>query len=106
MYASYEDASFWPFLSAPTQGIRVDFVRAQHSSYAWSLADLDRLRVYGHRVHLLPNAGAGYSHTHAQLRPCMTQAGVGAAEQPSGSVLPVQCTAVKADQAWHVALLV
>ena len=58
LYASYEEASFWPFLSAPTQGIRVAFVRAQHSSYAWSGADLDRLRAYGHAVHFLPNAGA------------------------------------------------
>jgi pimeloyl-ACP methyl ester carboxylesterase len=57
MYASFEEASFWPFLSAPTQGIRVDFVRAQHSSYLWCSADLERLRAYGHRVHLLPHAG-------------------------------------------------
>ena len=58
MYASYEEASFWPFLSAPSQGIRVDFVRAQNSSYVWSVADLERLRAYGHSVHFLPNAGA------------------------------------------------
>ena len=68
MYASYEDASFWPFLSAPTQGICVDFVRAQQSSYIWSLADMDRLRAYGHRVHLLPNAGTGCFPTCAVQR--------------------------------------
>ena len=58
MYASFEEASFWPFLSAPSQGIRIDFVRAQNSSYVWSAADLERLHAYGHSVHLLPNAGA------------------------------------------------
>jgi hypothetical protein len=57
LYASYEEASFWPFLSAPTQGIEVDFVRAENSNYTWPIGDLDRLTAYGHRVHLLQHAG-------------------------------------------------
>ena len=57
MYRSYESRSFWPFLSAPTQGIYVTFVRAQHSSYFWSKADLDRLAAYGHGMHTLGDAG-------------------------------------------------
>ena len=57
MYRSYETHSFWPFLSAPTQGICVNFVRAEHSSYHWSEADLDRLAAYGHCVHTLNDAG-------------------------------------------------
>ena len=57
MYRSYESHSFWPFLSAPTQGIHVNFVRAQQSSYHWTKADLDRLTAYGHGVHTLSDAG-------------------------------------------------
>ena len=57
MYRSYETHSFWPFLSAPTPGIHVDFIRAQHSSYHWSKADLDRLAAYGHGVYTLADAG-------------------------------------------------
>lgn len=57
LYRSYEAHSFWPFLSAPTQGICVNFVRAEHSSYHWSEADLDRLAAYGHCVHTLSDAG-------------------------------------------------
>ena len=61
MYASYEALSYWPFLSAPTQGIRVDFVRAENSSYLWPAGDVERLKAYGHRVHHLPQAG-GAAH--------------------------------------------
>lgn len=61
MYASYEALSYWPFLSAPTQGIRVDFVRAENSSYLWPADDVERLKAYGHRVHHLPQAG-GAAH--------------------------------------------
>ena len=66
MYRSYESHSFWPFLSAPTQGICVTFVRAQHSSYQWSDADLDRLAAYGHCVHILSDAGLA-ALTHLPL---------------------------------------
>ena len=69
MYRSYETHSFWPFLSAPTQGICVNFVRAEHSSYHWSEADLDRLAAYGHCVHTLSDAGLlSTAASHAQ--PC------------------------------------
>ena len=57
---------FGPFLSAPTQGICVTFVRAQHSSYQWSDADLDRLAAYGHCVHILSDAGLA-ALTHLPL---------------------------------------
>ncbi|EIE20026.1 alpha/beta-hydrolase, partial [Coccomyxa subellipsoidea C-169] len=57
MYESYESLSYWPFLSAPTQGIKVDFVRAENSSYVWPMDDVERLKAYGHRVHHLPQAG-------------------------------------------------
>ena len=57
MYRSYEAHSFWPFLSAPTQGIHINFIRAQNSSYNWTRADLDRLAAYGHGVHTLVEAG-------------------------------------------------
>lgn len=73
MYVSYENLSYWPFLSAPTQGIKVDFVRAENSSYIWPLDDIERLRAYGHTVHHLPQAGAAtvmLPHLLLGLRAC------------------------------------
>jgi hypothetical protein len=57
MYRSYEESSLWPFLLSPVQGIRLNFVKAEHSSFRWGGSDEERIRGAGHGVHLLRNAG-------------------------------------------------
>lgn len=57
MYDSYEDASMWELLQQPPQGLSVDFVRAERSSFRWEGEVVDNLTVLGHRVHLLKDAG-------------------------------------------------
>eukprot|EP00884_Botryococcus_braunii_P001049 jgi/Botrbrau1/10945/Bobra.0383s0002.1 len=57
MYQSYEESCLWDFLSQPAQGICVDFVRAEHSSFKWAGKDEERIRTAGHGVHLLKDAG-------------------------------------------------
>jgi hypothetical protein len=39
MYASYEGASLWPLLQSPPQGLRLDFVKAERSSFRWAPAE-------------------------------------------------------------------
>ena len=57
MYRSYEDTDLWPLLASPADGIQLSFVRAERSSFRWSGQDQDRIRAYGHSVHLLQNSG-------------------------------------------------
>jgi len=57
MYRSYEAADLWPLLETPPQGLRVDFVRAEGSTFRWAGPDRDRLERLGHRVHVLRNSG-------------------------------------------------
>lgn len=57
MYRSYEAADLWPLLEQTPQGLRVDFVRAEGSTFRWAGPDRDRLDALGHRVHVLRNSG-------------------------------------------------
>lgn len=57
MYRSYEESCLWDFLLQPAQGICVNFVRAEHSSFKWAGKDEERIRAAGHGVHLLADAG-------------------------------------------------
>jgi pimeloyl-ACP methyl ester carboxylesterase len=57
MYRSYEAADLWPLLERPPQGLRVDFVRAEGSTFRWAGPDRGRLEALGHRVHVLRNSG-------------------------------------------------
>lgn len=56
MYDSYEDTSMWELLQQPPQGLSVDFVRAERSSFRWE-GVADTIQSLGHRVHLLKDAG-------------------------------------------------
>lgn len=57
MYDSYEASSMWELLQQPPQGLSVDFVRAERSSFRWEGGVMDNLEALGHRVHLLRDAG-------------------------------------------------
>jgi pimeloyl-ACP methyl ester carboxylesterase len=57
MYLSYEAADLWPLLETPPQGLRVDFVRAEGSTFRWAGPDRERLEALGHRVHVLVRSG-------------------------------------------------
>jgi urease beta subunit len=57
MYDSYEAASMWELLQQPPQGLSVDFVRAEQSSFRWEGGVVDNIQALGHRVHLLRDAG-------------------------------------------------
>eukprot|EP00197_Chlamydomonas_leiostraca_P007015 CAMPEP_0202858464 /NCGR_PEP_ID=MMETSP1391-20130828/988_1 /ASSEMBLY_ACC=CAM_ASM_000867 /TAXON_ID=1034604 /ORGANISM="Chlamydomonas leiostraca, Strain SAG 11-49" /LENGTH=353 /DNA_ID=CAMNT_0049537387 /DNA_START=225 /DNA_END=1286 /DNA_ORIENTATION=+ len=57
LYASYEATCMWPLLEAPPQGLKLDFVKAQHSTFRWGGGDEARISALGHRVHVLPDAG-------------------------------------------------
>jgi pimeloyl-ACP methyl ester carboxylesterase len=57
MYDSYEDSSMWELLQQPPQGLSVDFIRAERSSFRWEGPVVDNLQALGHRVHLLRDAG-------------------------------------------------
>jgi pimeloyl-ACP methyl ester carboxylesterase len=57
MYESYEVKSHWPLLEAPPKGLRVNFVRAERSSFRWLGHDEARIKQLGHEVHLLEDSG-------------------------------------------------
>ena len=57
MYDSYEATSMWELLQQPPQGLSVDFVRAERSSFRWEGGVVDAIEQLGHRVHLLRDAG-------------------------------------------------
>ncbi|GAX86583.1 hypothetical protein CEUSTIGMA_g13991.t1 [Chlamydomonas eustigma] len=57
LYRSYEATNLYPLLESPPLGLRLDFVKAEHSSFRWSGGDEEKIMQYGHRVHLLPGAG-------------------------------------------------
>jgi hypothetical protein len=57
LYASYESADLWPLLHSPPQGLKVDFVRAEGSTFRWGGPDESRIASYGHTVHVLRNSG-------------------------------------------------
>eukprot|EP00955_Chlamydomonas_euryale_P096483 365014-Chlamydomonas_euryale.AAC.7 len=57
MYESYEVTCLYDLLEAPPQGLRLDFVKAEHSNFRWGGSDEARIVAAGHRVHLLRGAG-------------------------------------------------
>ncbi|GMH36557.1 hypothetical protein BSKO_04425 [Bryopsis sp. KO-2023] len=57
MYRSYESTSMWPLLTNPPEGLKLDFVRAERSSYRWGGQDKERIKDMGHGIHLLKNSG-------------------------------------------------
>lgn len=57
LYRSYENTCLWPLLEAPPQGLRLDFVKAELSSFKWAADDEARISSLGHRVHLLRDSG-------------------------------------------------
>lgn len=57
LYNSYERSSLWGLLEEPPQGLAVDFVRAERSSFRWEGDVADSIHQLGHRVHLLKDAG-------------------------------------------------
>lgn len=57
MYRSYESTNMWPLLINPPEGLKLDFVRAERSSYRWGGQDKDQIRDLGHGIHLLRNSG-------------------------------------------------
>lgn len=40
-----------------TQGLKIDFVRAERSSFRWGGEDEELIKHHGHRVHLLRDSG-------------------------------------------------
>mmetsp|Transcript_38083 Transcript_38083/g.84834 ORF Transcript_38083/g.84834 Transcript_38083/m.84834 type:complete len:374 (+) Transcript_38083:240-1361(+) len=58
LYSSYESTSLWPLLEAPPQGLKLDFVKAERSTFRWGAGgEEDRITSLGHQVHLLTNSG-------------------------------------------------
>ena len=57
LYQSYEETDLYPILEQPPLGVRIDFVRAEKSSFRWGGEDEARIMACGHRVHLLRNSG-------------------------------------------------
>lgn len=57
MYKSYVSTDLWPLLTAPAEGIKLSFVKAENSTFRWGGVDEDRIRALGHEVHLLRNSG-------------------------------------------------
>lgn len=57
MYHSYEATHLWHLICQPQQGLKIDFVKAEHSTFRWGGEDEHIIRRYGHGVHLLRGAG-------------------------------------------------
>lgn len=57
MYRSYEETTLWPVLQSPPDGLTLDFVKAERSSFRWGGTDEQRIKDCGHHVHLLTRAG-------------------------------------------------
>ncbi|GAB4813895.1 hypothetical protein N2152v2_000941 [Parachlorella kessleri] len=57
MYRSYESTQLWEVLSRPLEGLTINFVKAERSTFRWGGGDEHRIRSLGHDVHLLPNSG-------------------------------------------------
>jgi len=57
MYDSYENSDLWNVIERPPQGLSIDFVRAERSTFRWAGADHHRIESNGAQVHVLENAG-------------------------------------------------
>lgn len=57
MYRSYESTQLWDVLSRRMEGLSIQFVKAERSTFRWGGGDEHRIRALGHNVHLLENSG-------------------------------------------------
>ncbi|KXZ49540.1 hypothetical protein GPECTOR_20g394 [Gonium pectorale] len=57
LYRSYETTELWSLLQQPPQGLTLDFVKAERSSFRWGGSDEAAITGAGHGVHLLRDAG-------------------------------------------------
>lgn len=66
LYLSYANDDLYPLLEQPPVGLKLDFVRAERSSFRWGGGDERRIVDLGHHVHLLPNS-SHWVHTDNPL---------------------------------------
>jgi len=57
MYESYESSDLWNVIERPPQGLSIDFVKAERSTFRWAGADHHRIERHGASVHVLEDAG-------------------------------------------------
>jgi len=57
MYESYKSSDLWSVVEYPPQGLSIDFVKAERSTFRWAGADHHRIESTGASVHVLKNAG-------------------------------------------------
>lgn len=57
MYEDYEETHLWHLITQPQQGLKIDFVKAERSTFRWGGQDEETIKAHGHRVHLLRNSG-------------------------------------------------
>ena len=57
MYESYESANLWNFITNTPEGLRVNFVKAEHSTFRWAGPEQAVITSYGHAVHTLHKSG-------------------------------------------------
>lgn len=57
MYESYEQANLWSFITNTPEGLRVSFVKAEHSTFRWAGPEQAVISSHGHAVHTLHKSG-------------------------------------------------
>ena len=57
MYESYELANLWSFITNTPEGLRVSFVKAEHSTFRWAGPEQAVISSHGHAVHTLHKSG-------------------------------------------------
>ena len=57
MYQSYEAEDLWSVVEYPPEGLSIDFVRAERSTFRWGGGDHRRIESSGGGVHVLEDAG-------------------------------------------------
>ncbi|EFJ44609.1 hypothetical protein VOLCADRAFT_64715, partial [Volvox carteri f. nagariensis] len=57
LYSSYESTQLWDLVQRPPEGLKLDFVKAERSTFRWGGPDEAAITGAGHGVHLLPNSG-------------------------------------------------
>lgn len=57
MYESYETANLWSFITGTPEGLRVSFVKAEHSTFRWAGPEQAVISSHGHAVHTLHKSG-------------------------------------------------
>lgn len=57
MYESYESANLWSFITNTPEGLRVSFVKAEHSTFRWAGPEQAVISSHGHAVHTLHKSG-------------------------------------------------